>query len=254
MQKSFSVITRRISVPRKKTQNAHTTLEQAGAPTEHQTAKQIPEKLINSKQLIISFLIRLRDTMNENIRKALQRYPVFAVRDLANLLNKKKDYAYLQAYRWKKKNLIYEIEKGKYTTEEDPFLVSSWVIWPSYISGWAALHFHHLTEQLPFTIQIMTTRKRNKKIINYGNAKISFTTIKPSFLSGYMRVIYQQKEIFIAEKEKALVDALATRKMSFAEGIEIIKSNKRKINFRKLFSYAAMVKGLAAKLRRELYD
>ncbi len=192
--------------------------------------------------------------MKEAIRTALQDYPVFTVRDLASLLNKKIDYAYLQAYRWKKKKLIFGLEKGKYTLEKDPFLISSGIIWPSYISGWAALHYYHLTEQLPFTIQIITTRKRKRRILNYGNAKLEFSTVKPSFFSGFQRVSYQQKEIFIAEKEKALIDALATKKMSLTEGIEIIKNNKRKINLKKLFSYAAMVRGLIKKLKRELYD
>lgn len=190
--------------------------------------------------------------MKEIIRKALQEYPVFTVRDLASLLNKKIEYAYLQAYRWKKENLIHELEKGKYTTEKDPFLVSSWIVWPSYISGWAALHYYHLTEQLPFTIQIITPRKRNKKIIQYGNSKIEFTTVNPPSFKDFHRVIYQQKEIFIAEKEKALIDALATRKMSLAEGIEMINNNLRSLSLKKLFSYAKLIKGLESKLRREL--
>ncbi len=192
--------------------------------------------------------------MKDAIKTALQNYPVFTVRDLSSLLNKKRDYAYLQAYRWKKKKLIHEIEKGKYTLEDDPFLISSWIVWPSYISGWAALHYYHLTEQLPFTIQVITTRRRKKRVLDYGKAKIGFATVRSPFFIGFQRVIYQQKEIFIAEKEKALIDALATRKMSLAESIEIIKNNKGKINLRKLFSYAAMVKGLSSKLKRELYD
>ena len=91
--------------------------------------------------------------------------------------------------------------------------------------------------------------RRKKKILTYGNSKIEFTTVKSPFSIGFQRIIYQQKEIFIAEKEKALIDALATKKISLAEGIEIIKNNKRKINFRKLFSYAAMVRGLTTKLK-----
>lgn len=187
--------------------------------------------------------------MKEAIRKTLLDYPVFTVRDLASLLNKKREYAYLQAYRWKKEKLIHEIEKGKYTSAEDPFLIASWVIWPSYVSGWAALHYYHLTEQLPFTIQIITTRRRNKKTVNYGSAKLEFTTVKSSFFCGFKKVVYQQHEIFIAEKEKALIDALGMKRMSLAEGIEIIKNNNRKINLKKLFSYAAMVRGLTKKLK-----
>lgn len=199
-------------------------------------------------------MIRLVGHMNDTIKKVLQNYPVFTVRDLASLLNKNRNYAYLQAYRWKKKKLIYEIEKGKYTLEKDPFLIASWIVWPSYISGWAALHYYHVTEQLPFTIQVITTRKRNKRIIKYGNAKIEFSTVQSSFLKGFTKILYQQKEIFIAEKEKALIDALATKRMSLAEGIEIIKNNKRNINHKKLFSYTKHIKGLTAKLKRELYD
>lgn len=192
--------------------------------------------------------------MKDAIRKALQDYPVFTVKDLASLLNKNINYASLQAYRWKKKEFIYEIEKGKYTMEKDPFLISSWIVWPSYISGWAALHYYHFTEQLPFTIQIITTRKRNKRIINYGDAKIEFSTVKSSSFLGFRKIIYQQREIFVAEKEKALIDALATKRMSLAEGSEIIKNYKRKINCRKLFYYAALVKDLPTKLKRALYD
>ncbi len=192
--------------------------------------------------------------MKEAIRKALLDYPVFTVKDLASLLNKKIDYAYLQAYRWKKEKLIHEIEKGKYTSEKDPFLISSWIVWPSYISGWAALHYYHLTEQLPFTIQVMTTRRRNKRTINYGNAKLEFSTVKPYFFCGFQKVVYQQHEIFIAEKEKALVDALATKRMSLAESIEIIKNNKRNLSRKKLFIYAKQVRGLESKLKRELHD
>ncbi len=192
--------------------------------------------------------------MKEAIRKTLQDYPVFTVRDLASMLNKTREYAYLQVYRWKKKELLHEIEKGKYTLEEDPFLISSWIVWPSYISGWAALHYYRLTEQLPFTIQVVTTRKRKQRILNYGNASIEFTTVKSPFFIGFQRVIYQQKEIFIAEKEKALIDALATKRMSLAEGIEIIRNNKRKISLRKLFAYAALVKGLTTKLKAGTYD
>lgn len=192
--------------------------------------------------------------MKNTLSKDLQNYPVFSVRDIASLLDKKIEYAYLQAYRWKKRNIIHEIEKGKYTMEEDPFIIASWIVWPSYISGWAALQYHHLTEQLPFTIQVITTKKRKKRVLSYGNAKIEFTTVKAAFFTRFQRVIYRQQEIFIAEKEKALIDALVTKKMSLQESIDIIKSNKRNINRRKLFMYAGMIKGLAVKLRRELYD
>jgi len=192
--------------------------------------------------------------MKKALLTALKRYPVFTVRAISDVLDVSRDYAYTVAYRLKKAGEIHEIEKGKYTMEEDAFLVASWITWPSYISGWAALNYYKLTEQLPFTIHVVTTRKRKNKIIAYGNSRIEFIKIKESAFFGFRRVVYQNKEIFIAEEEKALIDALATKKMSLGEARDIIENNKRKLNKTKLLSYAKITKGLAKKLKGFPYD
>jgi len=184
--------------------------------------------------------------------EALKPYPVFTAKDLADTLNKSIDYAYLVAHRLKKAGVLHEIEKGKYTLEPDSFLVASWIVWPSYISCWAALNYHKLTEQLPFTIHVITTRKRKKKIVSYGNARIEFIKIKKTAFTGFQRTTYQGREIFLAEKEKAIVDALATRKMSLTEAVDVIKNNKRKINMRRLLLHAKKAAGWAKKLKEAL--
>jgi predicted transcriptional regulator of viral defense system len=192
--------------------------------------------------------------MKKELEMLLKNYPVFSVRDIANALNKSRNYAYLVTYRMKKAGSIREIEKGKYSTYQDPFLVASWIVWPSYISGLAALNYYNMTEQLPFTITVVTTRKRKKNLILYGNAKIEFVKIKSSAFIGFQKINYHEKEIFIAEKEKALIDCVVARKMSFDEAIAIIKINKGKVNRKKLFFYAHAWNGLAKKLRGMLDD
>lgn len=192
--------------------------------------------------------------MQKDLLKALKRYPVFTTRDIANVLDKKRDYAYIVAFRLKKAGIIHEIEKGKYTIEDDPFAIASWIVWPSYISGWAALHYHKLTEQLPFTIHVVTTRKRKNKIIRFMNTRIEFLKIKKEGFFGYERVVQHNKEVFIAEKEKAIVDALATKKMSISEAVDIIKRNRKEINNRKLFLFAKIFRGLSKKLDEGLND
>lgn len=192
--------------------------------------------------------------MQKMLISALKRYPVFTVRDIANVLDTSRGYAYVVAYRLKKAGAIHEIEKGKYTLEEDPFVIASWIVWPSYISGWTALNYHKLTEQLPFTIHVITTRKRKTKSISYGNARIYFTKIKKSAFFGFQRIAYRDREIFVAEKEKAIVDGIISKKMSFAEAVEIVKNGKKKLSRNKLFSYAGIVKGLSKKLKVALND
>ncbi|MCQ8898325.1 MAG: hypothetical protein NQU48_02650 [Hadesarchaea archaeon] len=62
----------------------------------------------------------------------------------------------------KREKLIREIERNKYTLHEDPLLIASSITWPSYISCWAALSHHHLTEQLRTAIHVVTTRSRKR--------------------------------------------------------------------------------------------
>jgi predicted transcriptional regulator of viral defense system len=187
--------------------------------------------------------------MKKELVNALGRYPVFSVRDISGALGRSREYAYLAAYRLKKAGAIREIEKGKYTLLDDPLAIASWIVWPSYISCWAALSFHRLTDQLPFTIHVVTTRKRKRKILTFGNARIEFIRVKASAFFGFRRSIYQGNEIFVAEKEKAIVDALAARKMSFGEALEIIKGSRRRIRRRRLLSYAKAFRGMGKKLR-----
>jgi predicted transcriptional regulator of viral defense system len=179
---------------------------------------------------------------------------VFSVKEIAAALDAKIGYGYLVAYRMKKAGVLHEIEKGKYSLESDPFMVASWITWPSYISCLSALHYWGLTEQLPFTIHVVTTRKRKKKSVAFGGAKIEFIHLKKSSFLGFKKVPYHGSEIFIAEKEKAIVDALAARKMSLGAAASLVEKNKGKVSVRKLLLFAKARKGLSGKLRGALYD
>ena len=148
--------------------------------------------------------------------------------------------------------LVFEIEKGKYTVEKDPFMIASWIVWPSYISSWAALNYHKLTEQLPFTIHVATTRKRKKKMISFMHTKIKFIKIRKSAFQGFQKIRYLDQEIYMAEKEKALIDGLISQTLSLPEAGDIIKNNPQKISRRKLFAYARPYKRLAKLLKREI--
>lgn len=58
--------------------------------------------------------------MREGLVAALGRYPVFTIKEIAGVLNSSREYAYLAAYRLKKSGAVHEVEKGKYSLEEDP--------------------------------------------------------------------------------------------------------------------------------------
>src|SRR3989338_3035080 len=81
--------------------------------------------------------------------KELEKYPVFNLKTAREIIEKDSNYSKLVVHRLNKEGLIFEIEKNKYTTKKDPILISSSIIWLCYISGWSALRYYNLTEQLP---------------------------------------------------------------------------------------------------------
>jgi predicted transcriptional regulator of viral defense system len=174
--------------------------------------------------------------------RKLEKYPVFNLKTLKDIIDKDSGYSKLVIYRLKKDKLIFEIEKNKYTTKKDVILISSNILWPSYISGWSALRYYNLTEQLPQIILIITTRKRKKKEIKFNNTKIIFTNVKPKYFFGYKKERYGDFDIFIAEKEKALIDSALLKKVSFSEIFEIVRNNIKDINVDLLISYLIKIK------------
>ena len=177
--------------------------------------------------------------------KKLEEYPVFNLKTLKQIIEKDSNYAKLVLYRLKKYKLIFEIEKNKYTVNEDPIIAASNIIWPCYISFWSALRYYNLTEQLPHAIGVITTRTRKKREINFDNTKIIFTKIKPKYFFGYKKEMYQNFNIFIADKEKALIDSALFKKISFSEICSIITNNIKDIDKELLISYLVKIRNKA---------
>jgi|SRR3989344_9109281 len=157
----------------------------------------------------------------------LRKYIVFDTLTLENEINKTRNYSNLVLYRLEKTGRIHKIEKNKYTLYKDPFLLASRIIWPSYISGWAAFKYYNLTEQIPHDISVITTR--SKRNLRFNNIKIVFKKIKGKNFFGYEKIKYNNFEIFIANPEKAIIDSALLKMSSFSEIIEIFFNNKLKI-------------------------
>ena len=172
-----------------------------------------------------------------NLIRKLERYTVFNLKTLKQIIEKDNNYAKLVLYRLKNDKLIFEIEKNKYTVNKDPNIVASNIIWPCYISFWSALRYYNITEQLPHIINVITTRTRKKKEINFRGTKIIFTKIKPKYFFGYRKERYHDFNIFIADKEKALIDSALFKKISFSEICSTVKGSIDDIDKDLLVSY-----------------
>jgi len=167
----------------------------------------------------------------------LEKYAVFGNKKIRELTGKGSAYTKLLIHRWKRGGLIREIERDKYTLHSDPLLIASNLTWPSYISCWAALRYHGLTEQLPSAIHILTTRSRKRREITFGGARMVFIKVRPSSFFGFEKLRHDGIEIFMAEPEKALIDSVLFRQISFSEIVDIAGENFNSIKVERLVDY-----------------
>ena len=166
----------------------------------------------------------------------LRAMPVFTVNDLSRILGKSDKYVKVVAYRLCKQGLVKRIERGKYTVYDDAVEIASYITTPSYISFWTALRIYGLTEQLPSDAMVAVTKP--KKEIDFGGTKRAFAKTRHFWAYGKMR--YREFDIFIADKEKSVIDSMLSKNTPFEEAAKAILSGK--LNYEKLVEYVRKTK------------
>jgi predicted transcriptional regulator of viral defense system len=164
------------------------------------------------------------------------RSSVFSFSELVKILNKEEAYCKTFLNRLRAKGLLVKLEKGKHALpNQNPLLIASTIVFPSYISFISAYSFHGLTTQLPTTIFVVTTKQR--KEIFYERNRIKFVTFSKKRFFGYRREFLENKTIFIAEVEKAVLDSLFLQQYApITETFFALR--EAKIDREKLLSYA----------------
>lgn len=179
---------------------------------------------------IVLFVIKLNTFFTKNERKSLSKTEsyllsklseedreIFTAKDVAKVLHKsytesRKIISNLKAKRW-----IEKIEAGKYLIiplsagvkpkyTEHEFVIGSNLVEPYYIAYWNALNYYHLTEQIPFSVFLATTkRKSNRKILDVNYI---FVTLSKRKFFGRTTVNIAGKDVFISDREKTVADCL----------------------------------------------
>lgn len=181
--------------------------------------------------------------------KKLESYPIFGVEAISSILKTGADYAKVYLNRMEKRGIVHKIQRNAYTVQKDPLVVASRIVWPSYISLWSALRYHNLTEQVPNEISVLTTSAKSRKAIEFMNVTITFDRIKPEYFFGFSRVLISGFEAFMAEPEKAIIDAILLKKISFSEVYSIMKENSKKLSMKKVVEYTIAAGNVAASKR-----
>ncbi len=173
---------------------------------------------------------------------------IFTPKHVQRFLNISERNTYQILQRMKQKNIILTIEQGKYMLKEqwnlaDIYDIASSLITPSYIGFWSALHLHHLTEQVPQKIFVVSTKRKRPRQIQQQH--LTFVTIKPHWFFGYER----HGNIVVSDKEKTILDCL--HMPTYTGGIsQIYQALTSDLDIERLISYCQLTKSstLASRL------
>lgn len=208
---------------------------------------------------IVLFVIKYNTFFTKNERKSLSKAEsyllsklseegreIFTAKDASKVLHNsytesRKIISNLKAKKW-----IERIEAGKYLIiplsagvkpkyTEHEFVIGSKLTEPYYIAYWSALNYYHLTEQIPFSVFIATTkRKSNRKILDVNYL---FVTLSKKKFFGFATVNIAGKNINISDKEKTIADCLDHPEYC-GDITEVAKALKAEgLSFRKIADY-----------------
>lgn len=127
---------------------------------------------------------------------------VFDVNDAAKAMGKPKRYA---SKLLSSNDDVERIERGKYyirSSNADIYEIASQIVFPSYVSGFAAFQYYSLVEQSIVKYTVVTI-KRHKQVKVAGNT-VEFVTMPKSRFFGYKK----NGGSYIATVEKTIVDSL----------------------------------------------
>ena len=177
---------------------------------------------------------------------ALHNKTVFSIYDAARIMNKPTNYVSKLLSNNKK---VRRIERGKYYLTDgrgiNIYEIASQVVFPSYVSLFAAFQFYSVTEQFVVKYSVVTL-KRHRPIIIENNA-VEFIKIQKERFFGYKK----NGNAYVATIEKAIVDSLYLGSPPFSYIEEAFAESLRRkiINVDLLVDFALRMKTKATPKR-----
>ncbi len=86
------------------------------------------------------------------------------------------------------------------------------LIQPAAVAYWSALHYWNMTEQVPHTILVQSTRR--KLPVEVLGMRFRFITVNQAHFFGVARRTMDGKAIYVTDREKTLLDAAARPDLS----------------------------------------
>jgi len=96
--------------------------------------------------------------------------------------------------------------EGRYTEHE--FVIGSHLVEPYYIGYWSALQYHGLTEQVPVTVFVVTTKRVKKRSRIILDSRFRIVTVAERKFFGFDRAHIANSAVNVSDRAKTIVDCL----------------------------------------------
>jgi len=144
---------------------------------------------------------------------------IFDTEDARAVLNGQGERVHKLLYRLTRKRWLFRLEKGKYlilpleagmeglyTVHE--FVIAAHLVQPYAIAYASALSFHGLTDQVPGTVFVATTKRRQNVVIDELGLRYRFIALSEDKLFGIQTVTIEDQPVRITDPAKTIVDGL----------------------------------------------
>jgi len=186
-------------------------------------------------------------------------FTVMDARRVATRVGVAPAYLSVLLHRLVRAGLLRRVKRGAYaqTTglpgvpEAHPFAIGMALINPCAVSGWSALNYHGLTEQIPQRITLTTPRRlvtpamrgvvqTRPSVWEVAGQAYEVVQIVLAHFFGDETVWIDASKVRIFDRERALLDcfALPRRFGGLAEGLGILEEHLHEIDVKRLVAHA----------------
>ena len=117
------------------------------------------------------------------------------------------------------KGWLERLERGKYLIvpfeagperqwTEDAYVLASYLIHPSAVGYWSALHHWNMTEQVPRVTYVQSTARKFTSRKEVLGIRFRFVKVAPRKFFGLHRQHVDHKRYYVTDREKTLLDCL----------------------------------------------
>jgi predicted transcriptional regulator of viral defense system len=104
--------------------------------------------------------------------------------------------------------LIIPLEAGPTRDwSESALVIATHLIQPAAVAYWSALHYWNMTEQVPRTVFVQSTRRKHRRRIEILGIPFRFVTVVETKFFGVIQRTLSGKPIYLTDREKTLLDA-----------------------------------------------